>query len=50
MATGRRTKNTLKRRNKYKRSLALQARRKKAKRRAWHKRGLNRSRARRRGK
>jgi hypothetical protein len=50
MATGQRTKRNLKSRPKYRRERSLATRRRKAKSRAAHKRGLNRSRARRRNK
>jgi hypothetical protein len=48
MSTGRRTKPTLKTSPKYRQTRALKNRRRKAKQAAAHKRGLNRSRARRR--
>lgn len=48
MATGRRIKRSIKDRPKYRRERALKTRRRKAKARAAHKRGLHRSRARRR--
>jgi hypothetical protein len=50
MATGQRTKRSLKSRPKYRRERTLATRRRKAKARAAHKRGLNRSRTRRRNK
>jgi hypothetical protein len=50
MATGRRTKRSLKTTPKYKQARALKNRRRKARTAAAHKRGLNRSRARRRNR
>lgn len=50
MATGKRSKRSLKSRPKYRQERALANRRKKAKQAAAHKRGLNRSRARRRNR
>ncbi|MEJ7601395.1 MAG: hypothetical protein WKG01_26060 [Kofleriaceae bacterium] len=48
MATGRRTKRTLKKRPKYKQERRLKGRKMKAKKNAAHKRGLGRNKARRR--
>jgi hypothetical protein len=50
MASGQRTKRSIKSRPKYRQNRSLATRRRKAKARAQHKRGLNRSRARRRSK
>jgi len=50
MAAGRRTKSSLKSRPKYRQERALATRRRKAKIRAAHKRGLNRSKAKRRNR
>lgn len=47
MATGKRTKSSLKSRPKYRQERSLRNRRRKAKKAGRHKRGLNRSRARR---
>lgn len=50
MATGRRTKRSLEDRPKHRQERALRTRRRKAKARAAHKRGLNRAKARRRSR